>query len=59
MSEELSTESPLKHGEDYYIENDLWVFTESYLKKRGYCCSTGCRHCPYVDERDGPGDTEG
>ena len=19
----------------------------AYLKKRGYCCGNGCRHCPY------------
>ncbi len=32
---------------DYYIENGLYVFTEHYLRKRGYCCKSGCRHCPY------------
>lgn len=34
-------------GEDYYIENGLYVFTAAYHKKRGYCCGSGCRHCPY------------
>ncbi|MEH0157887.1 DUF5522 domain-containing protein [Limibacter armeniacum] len=33
--------------QDYYIENGLYVFTEHYHKKRGYCCKNGCRHCPY------------
>lgn len=34
--------------EDYYIDDDgKLVFTEHYLKKRGYCCQNGCRHCPY------------
>ncbi|MCB0559371.1 MAG: hypothetical protein H6573_17330 [Lewinellaceae bacterium] len=37
----------LKQGIDYYIENGLFVFTEHYLLKRGYCCESGCRHCPY------------
>jgi hypothetical protein len=23
------------------------VFTGSYLQRRGYCCNSGCRHCPY------------
>ncbi len=23
------------------------VFTEEYLRNRGYCCKSGCRHCPY------------
>lgn len=32
---------------DYYIENGLVVFTEAYHLKRGYCCKSGCRHCPY------------
>jgi hypothetical protein len=37
----------LKEGEDYYFENGLMVFTEAYHLKRGYCCKSGCRHCPY------------
>jgi hypothetical protein len=34
---------------DYYVEKDtgFLVFTEIYHKKRGYCCKSGCRHCPY------------
>ncbi len=23
------------------------VMTAAYLAERGYCCSSGCRHCPY------------
>ena len=23
------------------------VFTADYLRRRGYCCTNGCRHCPY------------
>jgi hypothetical protein len=23
------------------------VFTADYLSDRGYCCSQGCRHCPW------------
>ncbi|MCB0645000.1 MAG: hypothetical protein KDC44_25315 [Phaeodactylibacter sp.] len=41
----------LKKGIDYYIENGLYVFTEHYLKQRGYCCGSGCRHCPYGKEK--------
>jgi len=33
--------------EDYYYEDGKLVFTAHYLKKRGYCCKNGCRHCPY------------
>ncbi len=37
----------LVEGVDYYMEGALVVFTEAYLSKRGYCCESGCRHCPY------------
>jgi len=30
----------------------LLVLTARYLQARGYCCGTGCRHCPYpADEQ--------
>lgn len=32
---------------DSYIENGLLVYTAAYHLKRGYCCGSGCRHCPY------------
>ena len=34
-------------GIDYYIENGFMVFTAHYLRNRGYCRESGCRHCPY------------
>jgi len=37
----------LVEGEDYYFEEGLMVFTAKYLLDRGYCCESGCRHCPY------------
>jgi hypothetical protein len=33
--------------EDFYMENGLLVFTAAYHRKRGYCCNSGCRHCPF------------
>jgi hypothetical protein len=24
------------------------VFTAGFLARRGYCCESGCRHCPFV-----------
>ncbi len=42
---------PLRESVDYYIENSLYVFTEHYLLRRGYCCRSGCRHCPYGFKR--------
>ena len=40
-------QEPLIQGRDYYLENGCWVFTASFLQRRGYCCQSGCRHCPY------------
>jgi hypothetical protein len=37
----------LIEGVDYYVENGLFVFTAKYLRERGYCCESGCRHCPW------------
>jgi len=31
----------------YKDENDRIVMTESYHIKRGSCCGSRCRHCPY------------
>ncbi|HEV2709367.1 MAG TPA: DUF5522 domain-containing protein [Edaphobacter sp.] len=33
--------------EDFYWEGPYLVFTATYLLKRGYCCNSNCRHCPY------------
>ena len=48
----MPTESePLIEGADFYFdERGLMVFTEAYHLKRGYCCKSGCRHCPYGDD---------
>ena len=45
-------EEELKEGEDYYLENGYLVFTEAYHFKRGYCCGSGCRHCPWREEEE-------
>lgn len=42
--------APLVEGKDFYIENGLYVFTEHYHLKRGYCCGNGCRHCAYKNK---------
>jgi hypothetical protein len=35
-------------SEDYYLSEEGYViFTEKYHLKRGYCCKSGCKHCPY------------
>ena len=37
----------LVEGTDYYLEDGLMVLSEGFLLRRGYCCDSGCRHCPY------------
>jgi iron complex transport system substrate-binding protein len=35
------------------------VFTADFLRRRGYCCGSGCRHCPYPNTAEsGIGPTE-
>jgi len=41
--------SRLIEGLDYYSEGAAIVFTARYLLMRGYCCESGCRHCPYTE----------
>jgi Family of unknown function (DUF5522) len=49
--------NPLVEGEDYYLEDGLFVFTSAYHLKRGSCCHSGCRHCPFGDTTDGKDQT--
>jgi hypothetical protein len=45
----------LIEGEDfYYNEDDLMVLTELFLLKRGKCCRSGCKHCPYGFNQEEP-----
>ena len=38
----------LIEGEDFYFTPEGYkCFTEKHHLKRGYCCKSGCRHCPY------------
>jgi hypothetical protein len=33
--------------EDFYYEGPYVVFTSAYHLRRGFCCESDCRHCPY------------
>lgn len=37
-------------GEFYLLDDGRRVFTERYHLRRGYCCGSGCRHCPFDEE---------
>ena len=34
-------------GDFYFTAEGYVVWTEAYHLKRGYCCNSKCRHCPY------------
>jgi hypothetical protein len=42
-----SAAQPGLEPEDFYFEGPYLVFTAAYHLKRGSCCGSGCRHCPY------------
>lgn len=44
---------PLIEGEDYVMEGPYLVFTAAYHLKRGYCCKSGCKNCPWRIEAAG------
>lgn len=47
QQDSTASASSLVAGADYYWEGALIVFTARYLLRRGFCCDSGCRHCPY------------
>ena len=58
MSARIDPECARRHdlavarGQDGYFDpaTNLFVLTSGYLARRGYCCGSGCRHCPYPDD---------
>ncbi|HEX4038909.1 MAG TPA: DUF5522 domain-containing protein [Acidobacteriaceae bacterium] len=51
-SDEREARPPVE-GEDFYREGPYIVFTERYHLRRGTCCGSGCRHCPWKEKREG------
>jgi hypothetical protein len=47
MNEPKELEQGFVEGDDYYFESGLMILTARFLLERGYCCSNGCRNCPY------------
>jgi hypothetical protein len=37
----------LLHPEDFYMDGPYLVFTAAYHLRRGSCCKSDCRHCPF------------
>jgi hypothetical protein len=46
MKDDSPTPPPPKP--DYYFERGLLVYTADFHLKRGSCCGSGCRHCPFI-----------
>ncbi|MCE7870080.1 hypothetical protein DYH09_06845 [bacterium CPR1] len=40
--------------DEFYFENGLLVLTELFHLRRGACCGSGCRHCPYHHQKVPP-----
>jgi len=38
---------PVEDGDYYLTAEGYRCFTTQYHLKRGYCCESGCKHCPY------------
>ncbi len=52
----MNDERRLIDGVHFYREGPYLVFTEKFLRERGYCCESGCRHCPYGFRKDARAD---
>jgi hypothetical protein len=51
---DFSKPLPLEPEDFYKTPEGYIIFTEKYHLKRGYCCKSGCKHCPYgFDKRTG------
>lgn len=54
-AQDYQNNAKLRMQVDFYItEEGYRCFTESFHLKRGHCCQSGCRHCPYgYDKKTG------
>ncbi|MEC8192935.1 MAG: DUF5522 domain-containing protein [Myxococcota bacterium] len=44
-------DAAVRQGNPAYIDpsTGLMVMTSAYLRERGACCHSRCRHCPYEE----------
>jgi len=47
MDGQASQEQQTENAPEFYLENGCVVFTAACHLKRGACCGSGCRHCPF------------
>ena len=43
----MSKDFIFEEGKDYYLDKGAIILTERYHIKRGKCCGSLCRHCPF------------
>lgn len=44
-------DASLKEGVDYTLDSSgFFVWTRGFLERRGECCGSACRNCPYEHE---------
>lgn len=48
----ITRQAPVPEPGDYYMDGPYVVFTAAYHLRRGWCCESGCRHCPYGFDKD-------
>jgi hypothetical protein len=50
-------DAAVARGDEGYLDpaTGLYVMTAAFLRARGACCDTGCRHCPYRVGGEGSG----
>jgi len=51
-NDNVSSDAQENPDEDHYFDGPYLVFTAAYHLKRGFCCQSGCRHCPYGSHKD-------
>jgi len=49
--------APTPEPDEFYYDGPYIVFSEAYHLRRGWCCQSGCRHCPYGFQKE-PAPTE-
>lgn len=49
MTDSSAHQEAIDRGDPGYLDPDtgLYVMTAATHRKRGYCCNSRCRHCPF------------
>jgi len=46
--------APLPEPTEFYMDGPYVVFTREYHLRRGWCCQSACRHCPWGFTKTNP-----